>query len=179
MPKSLVVVESPTKVRTISKFLGQDYTVRASMGHVRDLPANSLSVDIENGFAPEYVIIDSKKKVVSQIKDAAKKVDNVLIATDPDREGEAIGWHLAHELKSTRKPINRVTFNEITKDAVQNAIKTPGRIDQHLVDAQQARRILDRLVGYQISPILGRTIKWGLSAGRVQSVAVRLICDRE
>jgi len=179
MPKSLVVVESPTKVKTISKFLGRDFTVRASMGHVRDLPENELSVDIDNGFAPKYVVIDSKKKVVKQIKDAAQKVDNILLATDPDREGEAIGWHLAHELKRMKKPIQRVTFNEITKNAVQNAIKHPVEIDQKLVDAQQARRVLDRLVGYQISPILGRSVKWGLSAGRVQSVAVRLICERE
>jgi len=179
MPKSLVVVESPTKVRTISKFLGQGFTVRASMGHVRDLPENELSVDIQNGFTPKYVIIESKKKVVKQIKDAAQQVDSILIATDPDREGEAIGWHLAYELRNTKKPINRITFNEITENAVRNAIKHLGKIDQHLVDAQQARRILDRLVGYQISPILGRTIKWGLSAGRVQSVAVRLVCERE
>lgn len=179
MPKSLIVVESPTKVKTIGKFLSRDFTVRASMGHVRDLPPKQLAVDIENGFAPEYVIIKGKQKVVKQIKDAAQKVDHVLIATDPDREGEAIGWHLAHELKRTKKPINRITFNEITKSAVQNAVKHPGKINQDLVDAQQARRILDRLVGYQISPILGRTVKWGLSAGRVQSVAVRLICERE
>ena len=179
MPKSLIVVESPTKVKTIGKFLSRDFTVRASMGHVRDLPPKQLAVDIENGFAPEYVIIKGKQKVVKQIKDAAQKVDHVLIATDPDREGEAIGWHLAHELKRIKKPINRITFNEITKSAVQNAVKHPGKINQDLVDAQQARRILDRLVGYQISPILGRTVKWGLSAGRVQSVAVRLICERE
>jgi len=179
MPKSLVVVESPTKVRTISKFLGRDFTVKASMGHVRDLPEKQLSVDIENGFDPKYVIIKGKQKIVKEIKDAAQKVDNIMIATDPDREGEAICWHLAHELKQAKKPISRITFNEITKNAIQNAIKHPGEIDQDLVDAQQARRVLDRLVGYQISPILGRTIKWGLSAGRVQSVAVRLICERE
>jgi len=179
MSKSLVVVESPAKVKTISKFLGKDYTVKASMGHIRDLPANGLAVDIENGFKPEYVIIDGKKKVVNEIKKAAENVEQILIATDPDREGEAICWHLAHELKTTHVPINRITFNEITKTAVQNAIKHQGQINQDLVDAQQARRVLDRLVGYQISPILGRTIKWGLSAGRVQSVAVRLICERE
>jgi len=179
MPKSLIVVESPTKVRTIGKFLGRDYTVKASMGHVRDLPEKELSVDIENGFTPKYVIIRGKQKVVKQIRDAAQEVDHILLATDPDREGEAICWHLAHELKRTKKPMNRITFNEITKNAVLNAIRHPGKIDQKLVDAQQARRVLDRLVGYQISPILGRTIKWGLSAGRVQSVAVRLICERE
>ena len=179
MPKSLVVVESPTKVRTISKFLGQGFTVRASMGHVRDLPENELSVDVQNGFTPKYVTIERKRKVVKQIRDAASQVDSILIATDPDREGEAIGWHLVHELRNAKKPVSRITFNEITESAVRNAIKHPGKIDQHLVDAQQARRILDRLVGYQISPILGRTIRWGLSAGRVQSVAVRLICERE
>ena len=179
MPKSLIVVESPTKVRTIGKFLGRDFTVRASRGHVRDLPEKDLAVDIENGFKPKYVTIKGRQKEIKQIKDAAQKVDNILIATDPDREGEAIGWHLAHELKSAKKPINRITFNEITKNAVLNAIRHPGEINQDLVDSQQARRIMDRLVGYQISPILGRTIKWGLSAGRVQSVAVRLICERE
>jgi DNA topoisomerase-1 len=179
MSKSLVIVESPAKVKTIGKFLGKDYTVKASMGHVRDLLENELSVDIENGFKPKYVIIKGRSKVVTQIKEAAEKVDNVLIATDPDREGEAICWHLAHELKSSKKPISRITFNEITKIAVQNAIEHQGDINQNLVNAQQARRILDRLVGYQISPILGKTIKWGLSAGRVQSVAVRIICERE
>ncbi|HGE70219.1 TPA: type I DNA topoisomerase [Candidatus Poribacteria bacterium] len=179
MSKSLVVVESPAKVKTISKFLGKDYTVKASMGHIRDLPETGLSVDIENGFKPHYTIIEGKKKIVNEIKKAADNVDDILIATDPDREGEAICWHLAHELKKSDKPIKRITFNEITKNAVLNAIKHPGQIDQNLVDAQQARRILDRLVGYQISPILGKTIKWGLSAGRVQSVAVRLICERE
>jgi len=179
MSKSLLVVESPAKVKTISKFLGSGFTVKASMGHVRDLPADELSVDIENDFKPKYVIIKDKKKIVTQIKEEAQKVDNILLATDPDREGEAICWHLAHELKSAKKPINRITFNEITRSAVINAIATPGDINYNLVDAQQARRILDRLVGYQISPILGRTIKWGLSAGRVQSVAVMLICERE
>ncbi len=179
MSKSLVVVESPTKVKTISKFLGKDYTVKASMGHVRDLSEKELSVDIENNFKPKYSVIKDKKKIITQIKEAAEKVDNVLLATDPDREGEAICWHLAHELKSSKKPMSRITFNEITKTAIQNAIQHQVEIDQDLVDAQQARRILDRLVGYQISPILGRTIKWGLSAGRVQSVSVKLICERE
>ncbi|MGB9596045.1 MAG: type I DNA topoisomerase [Candidatus Poribacteria bacterium] len=179
MSKSLVVVESPAKVKTISKFLGKDYTVKASMGHIRDLPETGLSVDIENGFKPHYTIIEGKKKIVNEIKKAADTVDDILLATDPDREGEAICWHLAYELKKADKPIKRITFNEITKNAVLNAIKNPGQIDQNLVDAQQARRILDRLVGYQISPILGKMIKWGLSAGRVQSVAVRLICERE
>ncbi len=179
MPKSLIVVESPAKIRTISKFLGSGFTVKASMGHVRDLMEKELSVDVENGFDPKYVVIKGKQKVIKEIREAAQKVDNIMLATDPDREGEAICWHLAHELKRSKKPISRITFNEITKNAVQNAIKHPVAIDQDLVDAQQARRVLDRLVGYQISPILGRTIKWGLSAGRVQSVAVRLICERE
>ncbi|MBM3211841.1 type I DNA topoisomerase, partial [Candidatus Poribacteria bacterium] len=179
MSKSLIVVESPAKVKTISKFLGKDFTVKASMGHVRDLPEKELSVDIENNFAPKYTIIKGKARVVKEIKDAAEKVDSILLATDPDREGEAICWHLAHELRSSKKPMNRITFNEITRTAVENAIKHPEKINQDLVDAQQARRVLDRLVGYQISPILGKTIKWGLSAGRVQSVAVRLICERE
>ncbi|MGQ9608519.1 MAG: type I DNA topoisomerase [bacterium] len=179
MSKSLVVVESPAKVKTISKFLGNDFTVKASMGHVRDLPEDELSVDIENNFAPKYVIIKGKKKVIDQIKEAAEKADKIFLATDPDREGEAICWHLAYLLKGIKRPVNRITFNEITKSAVLNAINNPGDINKSLVDAQQARRILDRLVGYQISPILGKTIKWGLSAGRVQSVAVRLICERE
>jgi DNA topoisomerase-1 len=179
MSKSLVIVESPAKVKTISKFLGKDYIVKASMGHIRDLPSSGLAVDVENNFKPEYVVIKGKKKLVNEIKKAAESVEQILIATDPDREGEAICWHLAHELKSTHIPINRITFNEITKTAVQNAIKHQGQINQDLVDSQQARRVLDRLVGYQISPILWKTIKRGLSAGRVQSVAVRLICDRE
>lgn len=165
MPKSLIVVESPAKVKTIGKFLGRDFVVTASMGHVRDLPEKELSVDVENEFKPKYVIIKGKQKVVKQIRDAAAKVDSILIATDPDREGEAIGWHLAQELKRMKKPINRIVFNEITKTAVQNAIKHPGEIDQDLVDAQQARRVMDRLVGYKISPVLGRAVKWGLSAG--------------
>lgn len=179
MPKSLVVVESPAKAKTINKFLGEDFVVKASVGHIRDLPKSNLAVDVENNFTPKYVTIRGKGKVVKELRATAKKTDKIYLAADPDREGEAICWHLAHVLKSTKKPIQRIIFNEITKQAVRGALKKPGKIDQHLVDAQQARRVLDRLVGYQISPILWRSVKSGLSAGRVQSVAVRLICERE
>ena len=179
MPKSLVVVESPAKARTIKKILGRDYIVESSVGHIRDLPTKELGVDIENAFRPKYVLIRGKGKVVKSLQSEAGKVDNIYLAADPDREGEAICWHLAEELKKTKKPIHRITYNEITKSAILNAIENPGEIDMSLVDAQQARRVLDRLVGYQISPILWRSVKPGLSAGRVQSVAVRLICERE
>ncbi len=179
MPKSLVVVESPAKARTIKKILGRDYSVESSVGHIRDLPTKELGVDIENAFAPKYVLIRGKGKVVKSLQSEARKVDNIYLAADPDREGEAICWHLAEELKKTKKPIYRIIYNEITKSAILNAIENPGEIDMSLVDAQQARRVLDRLVGYQISPILWRSVKPGLSAGRVQSVAVRLICERE
>ena len=179
MPKSLVVVESPAKAKTIKKILGRDYIVESSVGHIRDLPTKELGVDIENAFAPKYVLIRGKGKVVKSLQSEARKVDNIYLAADPDREGEAICWHLAEELKKTKKPIYRITYNEITKSAILSAIKSPGEIDMSLVDAQQARRVLDRLVGYQISPILWRSVKPGLSAGRVQSVAVRLICERE
>ena len=179
MPKSLVVVESPAKAKTINKFLGRDYTVCSSVGHIRDLPVKKLAVDVENGFAPEYITIRGKAKVIKEIQDKAKKTEAVYLAADPDREGEAICWHIAETLKSTKKPIYRVTYNEITERAIRQAMENPGEIDQHLVDSQQARRVLDRLVGYQISPILWRSVKSGLSAGRVQSVAVRLICERE
>ena len=179
MSKSLVVVESPAKARTIKKILGRDYIVESSVGHIRDLPTKELGVDIENAFTPKYVLIRGKGKVVKSLQSEAGKVDNIYLAADPDREGEAICWHLAEELKKTKKPIYRITYNEITKSAILNAIENPGEIDISLVDAQQARRVLDRLVGYQISPILWRSVKPGLSAGRVQSVAVRLICERE
>ena len=179
MPKSLVVVESPAKAKTINKFLGRNYTVKASMGHVRDLPAKKLAVDIHNGFEPEYTTIRGKGKVLKELQAAAKAVDAIYLAADPDREGEAICWHLAEELKRSKKPIYRITYNEVTKGAILAAIENPGEINQALMDAQQARRILDRLVGYQISPILWRSVKPGLSAGRVQSVAVRLVCERE
>ncbi len=179
MSKSLVVVESPAKARTIKKILGRDYIVESSVGHIRDLPTKELGVDIENAFRPKYVLIRGKGKVVKSLQSEARKVENIYLAADPDREGEAICWHLAEELKKTKKPIYRITYNEITKSAILNAIENPGEIDMSLVDAQQARRVLDRLVGYQISPILWRSVKPGLSAGRVQSVAVRLICERE
>ena len=179
MPKSLVVVESPAKAKTIKKILGKDYTVESSVGHIRDLPKKELGVDIENAFAPKYVLIRGKGKVVKSLQSEARKVDNIYLAADPDREGEAICWHLAEELKKAKKPIYRIIYNEITKNAILEAIKDPGEIDMALVDAQQARRVLDRLVGYLISPLLWRSVKPGLSAGRVQSVAVRLICERE
>ena len=179
MPKSLVVVESPAKAKTIKKILGRDYIVESSVGHIRDLPPKELGVDIENAFAPKYVLIRGKGKVVKSLQSEARKVDNIYLAADPDREGEAICWHLSEELKKAKKPIYRITYNEVTKNAILEAIQKPGDIDMALVDAQQARRVLDRLVGYQISPILWRSVKPGLSAGRVQSVAVRLICERE
>ena len=179
MPKSLVVVESPAKARTINKFLGRDYIVKASMGHVRDLPTKELGVDVNNGFTPKYTLIRGKGKTIKELQSAAKGVDSIYLAADLDREGEAICWHLAHELGKAKKPIYRITYNEVTKSAIQAAINNPGQVNQDLVDAQQARRVLDRLVGYQISPLLWRALKPGLSAGRVQSVAVRLICERE
>ena len=179
MSKSLVVVESPAKAKTINKLLGQDYIVRSSVGHIRDLPAKKLGVDVENGFAPEYITIRGKGEVIKKIKAEAKKTDAIYLAADPDREGEAICWHIAETLKTAKKPIYRVTYNEVTEGAIRAAMENPGEIDQHLVDSQQARRVLDRLVGYQISPILWRNVKPGLSAGRVQSVAVRLVCERE
>ncbi len=179
MPKSLVVVESPAKAKTINKFLGRDYTVCSSVGHIRDLPAKKLGVDVENGFSPEYITIRGKGDVIKKIQAEAKKTDAIYLAADPDREGEAICWHIAETLKSAKKPIYRVTYNEITESAIHAAMEDPSEIDQRLVDSQQARRVLDRLVGYQISPILWRNVRSGLSAGRVQSVAVRLICERE
>ena len=179
--KSLVIVESPAKAKTIGKYLGKDYTVKASVGHIMDLPKSKLGVDIEKNFAPQYIQIKGKAKVVNELKAAAKKADRILIATDPDREGEAIASHVAEVVSKTAKTeeIYRVLFNEITKKAILKAIEAPGKIDANKVDAQQARRILDRLVGYQISPILWKKVRRGLSAGRVQSVALRLICERE
>ncbi|MFB3894838.1 MAG: type I DNA topoisomerase [bacterium] len=177
--KSLVIVESPAKQKTLSKFLGSQYILRASMGHVIDLPTRKLGVDIEHGFLPEYVVMPLRKKLLAEIKKTAEDVENIYIATDPDREGEAIGWHIANYLGKKEKQIYRIMFNEITKSAVLTAIDVPGAIDQNKVDAQQARRILDRLVGYQLSPLLWKKVRKGLSAGRVQSVAVRLICERE
>jgi DNA topoisomerase-1 len=177
--RSLVVVESPTKVKTIQKYLDSTYLVKASMGHVRDLPKSQLGVDPKKGFKPKYVVSPGKKKVLDDLIKAAEKSDALYVATDPDREGEAIGWHLAQELPVDKKKIYRVTFNEITERAVRAAFLHPGKIDTNKVDAQQARRVLDRLVGYKLSPLLWRKIRRGLSAGRVQSVAVRLIVDRE
>ena len=179
MAKALVVVESPAKAKTINKYLGRDYKVLASMGHVRDLPKSKLGVDVDEGFAPVYEPIAARKKVIAELKSAAKDATDIYIATDPDREGEAIGWHLAEELGTKKKKIHRLMFNEITKKAVQEALSHPGQIDMKMVDAQQARRVLDRLVGYKISPILWDKVRRGLSAGRVQSVALKLICDRE
>jgi DNA topoisomerase-1 len=179
MAKALVVVESPAKAKTINKYLGRDYKVIASMGHIRDLPKSKLGVDIENDFAEEYESIATRKKVIKELKDAAKEASDIYVATDPDREGEAIGWHLAQELGGRKRKIHRLTFNEITKKAIQDAIKQPGTIDEKMVAAQRARRVLDRLVGYKISPLLWDKVRRGLSAGRVQSVALKLVCDRE
>lgn len=175
----LLIVESPAKAGTIQKYLGKNYKVVASMGHVIDLPKSTLGVDVDNDFKPRYITIRGKGELLSSLKKEAKKADEVLLATDPDREGEAISWHLANALKIDPDSECRVTFNEITKNAVKEAIKKPRRIDMNLVNAQQARRILDRIVGYKISPILWEKVKRGLSAGRVQSVATRMICDRE
>ena len=175
----LVIVESPAKAKTIKKYLGSGYEVTASMGHVRDLPEARLSVDIKNDFKPTYEIIKGKSALVKELKKAAKESDGVYLATDPDREGEAISWHLANILGLDPDSQDRVTFNEITKAGVEHGMANPRRLDMDLVDAQQARRILDRLVGYKLSPFVSQKIRRGLSAGRVQSVAVRLIVDRE
>ncbi len=179
MPKYLVIVESPAKAKTIKKFLGSNYQVVASNGHVRDLPKSTIGIDLENDYEPKYITIRGKGEVLAALRKEVKKADKVYLATDPDREGEAISWHLYHTLKLENKPCKRITFNEITKDAVKASIKAARDIDMDLVDAQQARRALDRVVGYKISPLLWAKIKRGLSAGRVQSVALRLICDRE
>ncbi len=179
MGKSLVIVESPAKARTINKFLGKDYTVLASVGHIKDLPKSKLGVDIEKEFEPHYEIIKGKSNTIKELKQAGKKADRIYLAPDPDREGEAIAWHIAEEVDKKREKSLRVLFNEITEKAVREAIEHPTVLDEHKVDAQQARRVLDRLVGYQVSPILWDKVRRGLSAGRVQSVAVRLICDRE
>src|SRR6184192_247442 len=179
MAKSLVIVESPAKAKTINKYLGSGYTVKASMGHVMDLPKKDLGVNIEKDFKPHYVVIPSKKDVIHELKTAAGKADAIYLAADPDREGEAICAHLRELLNSRKMKFYRVVFNEITRDAVREAFEHPGSIDAHLVNAQQARRILDRLVGYQISPLLWEKVRGGLSAGRVQSAAVRLVVERE
>ena len=177
--KNLVIVESPSKAKTIGKFLGSSYKVMASVGHVRDLPKSKLGIDLENDFEPQYINIRGKGDIIKELKKEAKKANKVFLATDPDREGEAISWHLAYILGIDEEEPCRIVFNEITKNAVKNAVKNPRKIDQGLVDAQQARRVLDRLVGYSISPILWRKVRAGLSAGRVQSAALRMICDRE
>ncbi|NLW42405.1 MAG: type I DNA topoisomerase, partial [Tissierellia bacterium] len=179
MAKNLVIVESPTKAKTIKKMLGRNYKVVATVGHIRDLPKSTLGVDIENNFEPKYINIRGKGPVIKDLKKEAKGSDKILLATDNDREGEAISWHLAYILGLDEDAANRVSFNEITKEAVKDAIKNPRKIDKDLVDAQQGRRVLDRLVGYQISPILWKKVKGGLSAGRVQSAVVKIICDRE
>lgn len=180
MAKNLVIVESPAKAKTLSKYLGRNYTVKASVGHVIDLPKSKLGVDIDNDFAPEYTVIRGKSKVIAELKKAAKGKENIYLAPDPDREGEAIAWHIAQKLNGDKgTTIKRVLFNEITKKAVQEAIQHPTEIDQNRFEAQQTRRILDRLVGYQISPLLWDKVRRGLSAGRVQSVAVKIVCDRE
>ncbi|KXZ39959.1 DNA topoisomerase-1 [Alkalithermobacter thermoalcaliphilus JW-YL-7 = DSM 7308] len=179
MAKNLVIVESPAKAKTIEKFLGKNYVVKASVGHIRDLPKSKLGVDIENNFQPQYINIRGKGTVINELKKEGKKAEKIFLATDPDREGEAISWHLAHILNLDECEKCRIEFNEITKDSIKKAIKSPRAINKNLVDAQQARRILDRLLGYKISPLLWKKVRKGLSAGRVQSVATRLICDRE
>ena len=179
MAKNLVIVESPTKVKTIKKFLGRNYTIVATMGHVRDLPKSQLGIDIENDFEPKYITIRGKGELLASLRKEVKKADKIYLATDPDREGEAISWHLIPALNLADKDYSRITFNEITKNAVKESFNHQRDIDMNLVDAQQARRVLDRIVGYSISPLLWAKVKRGLSAGRVQSVALRIICDRE
>ncbi|HEX8090280.1 MAG TPA: type I DNA topoisomerase [Blastocatellia bacterium] len=182
MAKALVVVESPSKAKTINKYLGSDYKVMASVGHVKDLPKKGIGINFENDFEPTYEVIPGKEKVIRELKSAAKDVDTIYVATDPDREGEAIGWHIKEELEGrgkNRKIVRRVLFNEITKNAIQDSFKHPTDIDENLVNAQQARRLLDRIVGYQVSPLLWDKVRRGLSAGRVQSVALRLVVERE
>ena len=177
--KSLVIVESPAKAKTINRYLGSAYRVMACMGHIRDLPPSELGIDLERDFEPVYRILDGKRKIVRDLKKAADKADAVYLATDLDREGEAIAWHLVHALELEQTPHHRVVFNEITKAAIREAFKAPDELDMDKVNAQQARRLLDRIVGYQLSPLIQSKIGKGLSAGRVQSVAVRLIVERE
>jgi DNA topoisomerase-1 len=179
MAKNILVVESPAKSRTLAKFLGKDFDIVSTIGHIVDLPKSKLGVDVDNGFAPDYAVIKGKEKVISELRKAAKKAEKVYLAPDPDREGEAIAWHVANSLKDTKAELLRITFNEITKSAVKGAIENPRSIDYNLVNAQQARRVLDRLVGYKVSPFLWKTVARNLSAGRVQSVALRLVCERE
>ena len=179
MARYLVIVESPAKVKTIKKFLGSNYEVMASNGHVRDLPKSQMGISPENHFEPKYITIRGKGDILAALRKEVKKAEKIYLATDPDREGEAISWHLMEALKLHDKKVYRITFNEITKNAVKESLKNARAIDMDLVDAQQARRVLDRMVGYQISPLLWAKVKRGLSAGRVQSVALRIICDRE
>ena len=179
MAKKLVVVESPAKAKTINKYLGKSYKVVASMGHIRDLPKSKLGVDVDEAFTPVYEVIPARKKVIKELRAAAKVATDIYVATDPDREGEAIGWHLAAELGGKKRSVHRLMFNEITKKAIVDALKHPVEINQRMVDAQQARRVLDRLVGYKLSPLLWDKVRRGLSAGRVQSIALKLVCDRE
>ncbi|MDD6307368.1 MAG: type I DNA topoisomerase, partial [Clostridiales bacterium] len=179
MAKYLVIVESPAKVKTIKKFLGKNYEVVASNGHVRDLPKSQMGIDVEHDFEPKYITIRGKGDILAKLRREVKKADKIFLATDPDREGEAISWHLSQALKLEDKNVQRITFNEITQKAVKASLKEPRDIDMNLVDAQQTRRILDRMVGYEISPVLWAKVKRGLSAGRVQSVALRIVCDRE
>ena len=179
MAKNLVIVESPAKMKTVKKFLGANYTVEASNGHVRDFPKSQFGIDVDNDFEPKYITIRGKGELLAKLRKEAKKADKIYLATDPDREGEAISWHLMQALKTDTAKMHRITFNEVTKTAVKASIKQARELDMNLVDAQQARRMLDRMVGYTISPLLWAKVKRGLSAGRVQSVALRIICDRE
>ena len=179
MASNLVIVESPAKAKTIEKFLGQDFKVASSFGHIADLPSNELGVDVDGDFSPKYIVSSDKKKVVNELKSLAKKMNTVWLASDEDREGEAIAWHLSNTLGLKEINTKRIVFNEITKTAILDAIENPRNINVDLVNAQQARRVLDRLVGYELSPVLWKKVKGGLSAGRVQSVSVRLIVERE
>src|ERR671929_935635 len=181
MPKALVIVESPAKAKTINKYLGKQFVVKASLGHIKDLPKRDLAVDVARGFEPRYEVIEGKRKLISELKQTAKNVEDIYLAADPDREGEAICYHLQEELRDGKNGprIFRVMFNEITKKAIERAFERPGQVDVKLVEAQQARRVLDRLVGYKISPLLWDKVRRGLSAGRVQTVALRLIVERE
>ena len=179
MAKNLVIVESPAKAKTIEKFLGKDFKVESSFGHIADLPSKELGVDVDGDFEPKYQVSSDKKAVVKKLKDLAKKAETVWLASDEDREGEAIAWHLAETLGLDKEKTKRIVFHEITKTAIMKAVENPRKIDYDLVDAQQARRVLDRIVGYELSPVLWRKVKGGLSAGRVQSVSVRLIVERE
>jgi len=179
MAKNLVIVESPAKAKTIEKFLGKEFKVESSFGHIADLPSKELGVDVEGDFKPKYEVSKDKKPLVKKLRELAKKAETVWLASDEDREGEAIAWHLAETLKLDKAKTKRIVFHEITKTAIQKAVLNPRSIDYDLVDAQQARRVLDRIVGYELSPVLWRKVKGGLSAGRVQSVSVRLIVERE